>query len=885
MDNNLYAVSSPVFPIDKDLHISEDTESLTHSNTIRLFIQLAEPIIFLQGFEAHQWNESPPSLLRGSLIVRILKPTKLKSISLKFRGVSKTQWPEGIPPKKQEYIEVKDIINHTWPFFQHDLYPVSNNLSTDADDLLKGSNASVYLPLKTAGSNTPFNNLNRNLSSKSIINKGSIINTLSPINSILKRIHTPEPSKSLLSSKSNTNLISDFFANTLLISNDSNTLKKSTSQSGCEPFIFQPGDYVYSFEQPIPLSYPETIKATFGSVEYFLDIDIERIGAFKSNIHTRFPVQFVRTPSANSVQETEPITISRDWESQLHYDIVIASKDIVLDAFLPITFRATPLDKVQLHRIRIYLTETLEYYCKSKKVYRIEPNKKYLLVEHKAPLLEGLAQDKNTFKVKNLGNLLADDNGDIVSKEFEYHVYIPEKLNHQYRIHPNTTWGDIKSNHWIKICLRLSKMVDDKRKHYEISIDSPIHVLHKLCSHANTLLPSYDTHAAISNIDNSNYGTTSMNLYHNSNLYFPKEVVTSPMLSPAVTSMEERAGTITKSLTHLGHTISVRNKSELKLHDEINLDDVLNLPRLVSNIYQPNYLQPSLTAPQALPLSPMISPLIKCNHLQRNPNSEPPPFEHNISSLNLSEIMNNDLLGLPPTYEDVLKINNNSKENFSQGASAIERIDVSSDVVSIKSSQRSVPTCQSAIGNKLGSDDYISKDFTSFELTKHDTLSGNPLSKTKDTDKVLNNLEGIPGDDHKQKSSVCSDSSFINESRRTSVGTVHSYLDSRDDLTSMQPLLHSITERRTSDSVNTFFQSRESITQYIPQDSLSVDITALYPQNIQGWNPLDENMRIPSIKLTHHSIGNNNENYASEDFTNTIYSNEELSQLENNIKD
>jgi hypothetical protein len=35
-------------------------------------------------------------MLRGSLILKITKPTKLKAITLKFRGKAVTKWPEGM---------------------------------------------------------------------------------------------------------------------------------------------------------------------------------------------------------------------------------------------------------------------------------------------------------------------------------------------------------------------------------------------------------------------------------------------------------------------------------------------------------------------------------------------------------------------------------------------------------------------------------------------------------------------------------------------------------------------------------------------------------------------------------------------------------------------
>jgi hypothetical protein len=50
------------------------------------------------------------------------------------------------------------------------------------------------------------------------------------------------------------------------------------------------------------------------------------------------------------------------------------------------------------------------------------------------------------------------------------------------RFHHGTIWENIVVHHWIKIVLRISKTDDtaenkSKRRHYEISIDSPIHLL------------------------------------------------------------------------------------------------------------------------------------------------------------------------------------------------------------------------------------------------------------------------------------------------------------------------------------------------------------------------------------------------------------------------
>lgn len=66
-------------------------------------IQLAEPMLFLQGLHQNDHSDQPPAMLRGSLVLRIAKPTKIKTISLTFRGRARTEWPEGNYNPKLEW--------------------------------------------------------------------------------------------------------------------------------------------------------------------------------------------------------------------------------------------------------------------------------------------------------------------------------------------------------------------------------------------------------------------------------------------------------------------------------------------------------------------------------------------------------------------------------------------------------------------------------------------------------------------------------------------------------------------------------------------------------------------------------------------------------------
>ncbi|CCK73540.1 Aly2p NDAI_0G05570 [Naumovozyma dairenensis CBS 421] len=822
----LHSVLSPVFPAETSVEITGDCIPLAETSSIQLFIKLAEPKVFLQGFESRHISEKQPSILRGSLIVRVLKPTRIKNISLSFKGYSRTEWPEGIPPKRQDFVEINDIINHTWPFYQtdHNVTATSGNPVTSTNDklsqsgnnkvenmLLKKSGASVYrklpnsskrsssvllnhsnnnsssnLTASTTHNNNNNNNNNnlvspngtvspslrnsRNRATSNASRSSSVSRSLSPM-ALFRRAATI-PSENINSSTNttrshnnnhnhnnihNTNerpthshssLISDLFNSTFssasLTDSSANTNNNTSDSNNTlndanyhHHFIFQTGDYIYAFEQLISQSYPETIKADFGFVEYFLYVSVERYGAFKSNITARLPIQIIRTQSDTSVEESEPITISRDWENQLFYDIVIASKDIILDAFLPITFKFSPLDKVTLHRVRIYVTETMEYYCNGKKIHRMEPTKKFLLAEHRGPRLPTAPPEdpnhKSKSKAKYMGNLLEDPvSGDLINKDFEFQVYVPTKFGNHQQLHPDSTYEKIKSNHWIKICLRLSKMVEDKRKHYEISIDSPIHVLHKLCSHANTLLPSYESHI-LSNTGNLDDPSSNLlgnessndNIYHNSNVFFPKEILLSPVLSPGVHPLDQTAvpnnNPQHQSINAKRPNYS-RTRSQQSLNDTSNNDDdkismdIFNSPKLKSNIYHPDSIQRELASPQAIPLSPIVSPNLRPLSLAlsdidaddnfdridgctNDTNDPPPSFDFSSDSTNepnihvktttlhsSSESSKTDLLPRnPPSYVDVLKKDGIKSIEPSVGSSILPRITLNRSQESIVS--------------------------------------------------------------------------------------------------------------------------------------------------------------------------------------------------------
>jgi hypothetical protein len=260
--------------------------------------------------------------------------------------------------------------------------------------------------------------------------------------------------------------------------------------------VFHPGTYEYSFEISLDHTCPETMDLPLGSVHWMLEALIERAGTFKPNLHGTKEVIVIRAPDQNSMEQVEPIAISRKWEDQLHYDIVISGKSFPIGSKIPIAFKLTPLAKVQCHRIKVYATENIDYYCLDKKVTRKDAQRKILLFERHAgkPLApdyesseirvlaggelteeqraraRAMAERRRLYEAQMTGsmpeplpapteNLLGDlDLGLehlINQTEIEMEVQLPTcammKKDKTKVLHPDTTYKNIQVHHWIKV--------------------------------------------------------------------------------------------------------------------------------------------------------------------------------------------------------------------------------------------------------------------------------------------------------------------------------------------------------------------------------------------------------------------------------------------------
>ncbi|KAK3494267.1 uncharacterized protein B0T23DRAFT_427289 [Neurospora hispaniola] len=516
LPNNRNSVMSACTCKSASSSITEVQKPVASGSGVTCSIVLAEPNVFLTGFDhndrAREESHGASALLRGKLQLNVSKNVKLKSVTLKLVGKARTEWPEGIPPNKTETYEEQVLRTQSLVFFQaiH-----GGQWETEY------GNQCTY-SLKGSGCNhNPRSSLSSNFSNGSFSHlTGKSRHSTSLTAKELKRLSL-------------------------------NSVNSRSFGKGDSPFanqiyakgykVFQPGTYEYTFELPIDHHQLETTKLQYGSVKWELEAMVERAGAFKPNLHGTKEVSIVRLPDSMSLEMSEPISISRQWEDQLHYDIMISGKSFPLGAKIPIAFKLTPLAKVQVHKLKVFVTENIEYWTNDRHVTRKDAGRKILLLEKSAGKPLDKQYESSDFRILSGGELSPEQReearrsaaarrmvqaartnaplpplpnqtenllGDLDlgletfwgSTELEMNVQIPTcammSRDKNLRLHPDCSWKNVNVFHWIKIVMRISRLdpedpLGKRRRHFEISIDSPFTVLNCRATQANTALPQY----------------------------------------------------------------------------------------------------------------------------------------------------------------------------------------------------------------------------------------------------------------------------------------------------------------------------------------------------------------------------------------------------------
>lgn len=459
---------------------TQDLEKpLDSGNGVSCSIILAEPVIFLMGIDHDRTSHdsqgaNATTLLRGILRLNVTKAAKIKSISLRFSGRARTIWPEGIPPQKQDVVEEIVLQSELMPFFnafncnsEHSYGDLCIHTSRDS----KSSAFSVKSP-----------------TSEVQISPQQVVFSLPGISNRASK-HGPGSSAPVVPSA---------------LSPTGDQILSSTQVKGYK--VFYPGLYDYSFEMPIDSNMPESTNLPLASVKWELEACVERAGAFKANLSGKREVPIIRSPSQDFLELVEPIAVSRTWDHQLHYEIIISGKSFPIGTKIPIAFKLTPLAKVQVHKLKVFLSEKIDYFAKDRTVQRRDRKISILLLKKCAgkPLAkefwpsevkvlggertpeerevrrtlairrrETEALQNNTFPEplpEPADNLLGDIDLGMEEwwgpTEIEMNVQLPTcedmERDRSKRLAHDCTWKNVHVHHWLKVQLRNSNTFSNK---------------------------------------------------------------------------------------------------------------------------------------------------------------------------------------------------------------------------------------------------------------------------------------------------------------------------------------------------------------------------------------------------------------------------------------
>ncbi|KAK3374598.1 hypothetical protein B0H63DRAFT_253753 [Podospora didyma] len=634
--------------------VTEISKPVASGSGLSCSILMAEPNVFLTGFDhdGHARHESHNSsaLLRGKLQLNVSKNVKIKSVTLKLVGKARTEWPEGIPPLKVDLFEEQTLRAQSLVFF--------HAMHEGMWETEYGSQCTF----KLKGTSSHLNSLRSSFYSNP--SSGSLHLTRNRPPSTLTAKELKRLSLQSVQSRS--------------FGKGGSPLTNQVHAKGYK--VFGPGTYEYSFELPIDHHQLETTKLQYGSVRWELETTVERAGAFKPNLQGAKEVSIVRLPDQMSLEMSEPISISRQWEDQLHYDIMISGKSFPIGTKIPIAFKLTPLAKVQVHKLKVFVTESIEYWTNDRRVTRKDTGRKILLLEKTAgkPLdkqyetsdiriLSGGELDPHqrqearqsaanlrmveAARVHGVPQPLPDPSENILgdldlglesfwgSTEIEMNVQIPtcEMMAREktLRLHPDCSWKNVNVYHWIKIVMRISRADPDdptgkRRRHFEISIDSPFTVLNCRATQANTSLPQYTNRdgPGLSHRQQTTCGC------------------------PDADIIDKSPSSSTAQLALVEQDVTSPDGSRLRL-DHINSSALPSLPQ-AAHFQSSTRLGGASRASnrardQALP-SPIDRERDRPIHLLRHPSFNPPAFDDDEPPPPIPP----DLLTPPPNYEVII---------------------------------------------------------------------------------------------------------------------------------------------------------------------------------------------------------------------------------------
>lgn len=419
-------------------------------------------------------SDLPSSILRGSLLMKLTKPTKIKDISVRFYGKCKTDWLESniedelMLGGSQFYDEVT-ISSHSWKYVNTPLG------STDHSSIVTIGSTSVISTNLFGADVVQFQPTTKKASVVAEASTKLEFKKKNPDHDINLPLFTPNYFQP---EKTKTGVHPDL---TSVVSQGSST-------------VYPAGQYVFNFNLAIDARTADTTICSFGDIKYFLVAKVSRPSRFAMNISCQREVELIRSPpNLADMSAHGPLSISRDWNNRLRYEISSPHSYIPVGSPIPLSIKLTPLEKVCVHRVKVHIIEEVTYISSwVGQMKHKEPIRKVLCFYKSA---SGSTPTKKK-KGQPGASLLELEEGSFAgTTEFDASMArTTPSITSQNFLRPDVLFNPlIHVKHRLHVSFRISKQesYDPERKYYEVLVDVPIHFLSPQCKADSIQLPQY----------------------------------------------------------------------------------------------------------------------------------------------------------------------------------------------------------------------------------------------------------------------------------------------------------------------------------------------------------------------------------------------------------
>ncbi|KIY45049.1 hypothetical protein FISHEDRAFT_67153 [Fistulina hepatica ATCC 64428] len=288
----------------------------------------------------------------------------------------------------------------------------------------------------------------------------------------------------------------------------SHTLRTSDDSGPREGWKeFKPGTYTYPISFTIPGDAPPTLHCELGSVTWRLTANVHRPGTFTTRLDALHEVNVIYCPTEDDTEDTSNIIVERQWREQLQYVLTIAARSFYTGGIVPVSLTLMPLTKVRIHRLAFFVEEQVSYLTKMKDVTRSDPVVRVplLMVKNEGkistPILPLESDDVDAFRESPLFEVInpEDDLSEMVSNfmgpgpwNFRKELHIPDDLHFSN----SNKKCNMLISHAIVCLIRVESDVEHdpktgKRKLYDVTIQTPVHVYSSRCNPDIVVLPRY----------------------------------------------------------------------------------------------------------------------------------------------------------------------------------------------------------------------------------------------------------------------------------------------------------------------------------------------------------------------------------------------------------